>query len=113
MGSGRVLWPCVEYQIVRLIVSFSTVYGSWGSEVNEGVCHKGDTPTDKHIIQKVFEEQNYLLHMNCVKWIENNDIKCILIQELTDESYKYEDREYLLEFDGIFLKLSVKMINDL
>ncbi len=45
-GSGRVLWPCVGYQIVRLIESFSTVYGSWGSEVNEGVCHKGDTPTE-------------------------------------------------------------------
>ncbi len=21
------------------------MYGSWGSEVNEGVCHKDDTPT--------------------------------------------------------------------
>jgi hypothetical protein len=68
---------------------------------------------DRHIIQKGFEEQNYLLHMNCVKLIEYKDISVLLYQESTetDKDCAYTDRQHLLDFDDSQFKFSIQWIN--
>jgi hypothetical protein len=68
---------------------------------------------NRHIIQKAFEEQNYILAMNSVKYIESYGTKCLLINTFVFRN-ECNDNEYIIKLDDqIGCKLTLLTINDL
>jgi hypothetical protein len=66
---------------------------------------------DRDIIQKGYEEQNYILQINCVKLIDINCIKHLVIQESGYKSDKCADHQYLLCCDSMYFKLLIERIS--
>jgi serine/threonine protein kinase len=73
---------------------------------------------DRDIIEKVFEEQNDLLYMHCVKIFEFNAIKYLLIQNRCSKYEKCSEHEYKAFFHHpnyryVYVNFSIKRITDI